>query len=252
MTRVLRACLILAILALLTPATVRAQSLEHVETLVAQGRVQDARAELLSWWDGESARASRDQLQRGIWLRGVLTLDPGQAALDYTRLVVEFPGGPFTARALQRLAMAADLSGDSVRAARHYRVLERDYPGSPLRAEAQRWLEAHPAAAAAPPRTSAREPEPEPEPEDASARGDYTVQLGAFSQQARAGALAEQARAAGFEPRLAKVPGSGLIRVRLGRFPDAAAAKELYDRVRAAGLDAAIVPGAERESSVGG
>lgn len=248
MTRVLRACLILAILALLTPATVRAQSLEHVETLVAQGRVQNARAELLSWWDGESADASRDQLQRGIWLRGVLTLDPGQAALDYTRLVVEFPGGPFTDRALQRLAMAADLSGDSVRAARHYRVLERDYPGSPLRAEAQRWLEAHPAAAAAPPRTSAREPEPE----DAPARGDYTVQLGAFSQQTRARTLAEQARAAGFEPRLAEVPGSGLIRVRLGRFPDAAAAKELYDRVRAAGLDAAIVPGAERESSVGG
>ena len=43
------------------------------------GRTEEARAALVEWWDGDREDAPRRDLQRGLWLRGRLTVDPVQA-----------------------------------------------------------------------------------------------------------------------------------------------------------------------------
>lgn len=212
------------------PAGLFGQSLDTVEERMAAGEVAEARGLLLAWWDGPRAEAGREDRQRGHWLRGVLTLDPSQAALDYTRLVVEYPGGPYTDRALHRLAEAARARGDTTEARRHYTILARDYPSSPLRTRARAWLDAHPA----------------------DGGGSFAVQAGAFAERARADELAGRLRQAGFEPRLAIVEGSDLVRVRIGRFADASGATRVHDALVEAGFDAMVVRDAARETPAGG
>lgn len=212
------------------PGVLTGQSLDRVEQHMAAGEVAEARDLLLTWWGGPRAQAGRDELQRGHWLRGVLTLDPSQAELDYTRLAVEYPGGPYTDRALHRLAEAARMRGDAAGARRHYAVLARDYPSSPLRTAARAWLDANPA----------------------DGGGSFAVQAGAFSERAGAEELASRLRAGGFQPRLATVEGSPLVRVRVGRFADAAGATRVHDALVEAGFDAMVVRDAGRESPVGG
>lgn len=122
-------------------------TLAQVDSLVTAGRTEEARDALVAWWDQAGSR-SREEAQRGLWLRGLLTVDPAQAAVDYQRLVVEYPRGAWSDRALLRLAQAADASGDPLRARNLLRSLLRDYPGSPLRLEAGRLLDQVAAAAA--------------------------------------------------------------------------------------------------------
>ncbi len=219
-----------ALVLLLMPTAAAAQALDRVETRMAAGEVAEARELLLTWWDGPRAEASREELQRGHWLRGVLTLDPSQAALDYTRLAVEYPGGPYTDRALHRLAETARARGDAAEARRHYAVLARDYPSSPLRTRARAWLDANPA----------------------DGGGSFAVQAGAFAERAGADALVERLRRAGFEPRLTRVEGSDLVRVRVGRFADAAQATRVHDALVDAGFEAMVVRDAGRETRLGG
>ena len=149
--------LLLAVL-LLRPAPVFAQtpsSLAQMDSLVAAGRTEDARGALTAWWDRtnvpaeskQRAPTNRAELQRAVWLRGLLTVDPTQAAVDYQRLVVEYPGGPYTDRALLRLAQTAEAKGDALRAREHLRTLLRDYPTSPSRLDAGRILQSVEAAA---------------------------------------------------------------------------------------------------------
>ncbi len=120
-----------------TPVT-----LEQIDSLIVVGRAEEARTVLSGWWQ-RAARAAIDraQMQHAIWLRAVLTVDPTQASIDYQRLVVEYPGGPYTDRSLLRLAQAADARGDAVKARGHLRSLLRDYPASPIRADAERLLQ---------------------------------------------------------------------------------------------------------------
>jgi outer membrane protein assembly factor BamD (BamD/ComL family) len=68
-----------------------------------------------------------------MWLRGLLTVDPEMAELDLRRLVVEYPGGPFSDQALIRLAHGARAQSDDVQALEYLNVVLRDYPESPLR-----------------------------------------------------------------------------------------------------------------------
>ena len=110
-------------------------SLARVDSLVATGLTEEARTELSAWWGKAAPRADRDDLQRGIWLRALLTVDPTQAAVDYQRLVVEYPGGAWSDRALLRLAQIAVARRDTVKARTQVRALLRDYPASPVRAE---------------------------------------------------------------------------------------------------------------------
>ena len=116
------------------------EGLGSVDALAAAGRTEEARAELEIWWDSERTRAGRRDRQRGLWLRAVLTVDPGMASLDYQRLVVGYPGGPYSDEALVRLAMIAGSDEDLLRAAGYYRALLQDYPRSPDRVRARQWL----------------------------------------------------------------------------------------------------------------
>ncbi len=83
----------------LVPGTALAQetgSLDEVESLMAEGRIIQAREVLEVWLDSRYPSASRDDRQRGIWLRGKLTVDPSMAEVDFRRLVLEtLRGVPF-------------------------------------------------------------------------------------------------------------------------------------------------------------
>ena len=128
------------VLASAIPVAAQRASLERVEELVRMGRAGEARGVLLEWWDGRRDDASRRELQRGLWLRGRLTVDPVQAELDFQRLAVLYPRGSFTPQAIFRLAQAAHEMGDEEGARRHMATLVRDYANSPARDDAEAWL----------------------------------------------------------------------------------------------------------------
>jgi hypothetical protein len=239
------------------------QTLDQVDDYLQDGRLQDARSALLVW-ESSNPEPSRADRQRGLWLRGLLTLDPEEASSSYARLLVEYPGGPFTDRALLRLALAADLRGDPDEAAIHYGQLARDHPTSPLQARAERWLRDHPealeeggdpgvdsgiATSSAVDGSSGSSPRSLEGVSDIST--GYTVQLGAFSDPRWAEDLASELQAAGFQPRVVRVRDDALVRVRIGRFETRAEAVAARDRVRAAGFEASLSTDHRRERGVG-
>ena len=124
---------------ILNPIRLGAQDLDldRVEELMAQGRFISARDLLQEWLDATEGEAAWADKQRGTWLRAVLTVDPEMAELDLRRLVVEYPGGPFSDYALLRLAQGAWARSQNSRALQHLEMLLRDYPESQLRAEAR-------------------------------------------------------------------------------------------------------------------
>jgi hypothetical protein len=263
------ALVLLAVAQLCFPHAARAQrdsvTLDRVDALVVSGRADDARAALTQWWAvggrGPMVGARRAELQRGLWLRGVLTVDPAQAALDFQRLVVEFPGGAWTDQALLRLARIADARGERTRAREQLTALLRDYPASAHRAEAERMLAAVEAGAPPPSATavtSAARARARPAADtaaDAAATsaaapaptGGWTVQIGAFANPVRARALRDELVAAGIDARLVTVRPSPLLRVRAGRFADEDQAQALRRGLAARGYDATVSADAERE-----
>jgi cell division septation protein DedD len=263
------------------PSDVASQDLGRIEALGADGRTSAARDSLLAWWDVEWSSASRGDRERALWLRGLLTLDPVEASASYRRMVIEYPGGAFTGRALHRLGNLAAAVGDTVAAGQWFGMLARDFSGSSLGGEAEAWLAgdrsavvgavpsapAAPEVAAAPTMPTAPDPDSVPDtrsrqlpeddpptvemPPESPPETPWTVQLGAFQSEATAREIAGEAGAAGFEVRVVLVEDSDLWRVRSGRFTDADGARPLLERMRAAGLVAAIVPGADQEVSGG-
>jgi cell division septation protein DedD len=244
-------------------------TLDQVDALVASGRTESARAALMEWWEaslGERGAAARSALQHALWLRGVLTVDPAQALLDYRRLVVEYPGGAYSDQASLRLAMISEARGDAARAREQLRAMLRDYPSSPYRADAERLLavvtapgaSARTAAPSAPRETQAvvgasgAPPvavEPAPEPAAPAPSGRWTVQVGAFANPERARSLRDDLVASGIDARLVVLPGSPLLRVRAGRFPDEDQANALRRGLAARGFDASVSPDADREEA---
>jgi len=231
------------------PAQERA-SLEAVEILMAQGKVPEAREVLESWWEGEGADVDRLDRQRSLWLRARLTVDPSMAESDLRRLVLEFPGGPFSDGALFRLAQSAELRGDLSQAYTHYNALLRGYPSSQHRPASEAWLEANRAQAEAM-EAAASTRESGGMDEGADRRGGFSVQLGAFRNVEGAQSLAESLRSAGYDPRLVRVPGDRLIRVRLGWFQSRDGADELKRTLEGRNFDATIVMDAQSEERVG-
>ncbi len=253
------------------PLLAQAVALDRVEELARLGRAEEARAALTEWWDGARDDSSQRDLQRGLWLRGRLTVDPVQAELDYQRLVVLYPNGPYTPQALFRLAQAAHAHGDTEAAGRHVGALVRDYPGSTSRAEAEAWLRAvgpppppsdarvtrpaaqpgpagarpaqGPGATTTPPATAAGGIQPSVGPPTAPAGSvrDWSVQFGAFSDEERAFALQRELVAAGLAARLVRVQGSGFLHVRIGRFASREDAARELEGVAGQGFTAAIV-----------
>jgi cell division septation protein DedD len=114
-------------------------ALDTVEAQIAEGRFLEAREGLERWWEGEPG-ASRPERQQALWLRARLTVDPAMAELDFRRLVVEYPGGPWSDAALLRLAQGAEFRGDEEAARQYLGILARDYPQSPHRVEARERL----------------------------------------------------------------------------------------------------------------
>lgn len=117
--------------------------LDGVEELIVAGRTAEARDALEAWWESRREAAEGEEWQQALWLRARLTVDPSLARIDYTRLVLEHPGGPYSAGALLRLGQAAAAEGRPSEAARLFDQLLRDYPESPHRLEARRWLDRH-------------------------------------------------------------------------------------------------------------
>ena len=274
----LRPAALAGLVALLVCPTLLAgqsEELSRVDRLLDEGRFAEARSALEGWLNEDWDAASRGDRQHGLWLRAVLTIDPGMAELDLRRLVVEYPGGRFSDEALLRLAHAARMRGENGTAAEYLEILVRDYPESPNRVEARALLSRlreAPAEREPVSRLDADRPPPEPrvaesgdpDPRDAAGRdgrppeppiseaeGMFTVQLGAFSTEARALTLALEMREAGFdgdlEPRVVRLEGSELARVRAGVFPTREEAQAAALRLRDEGFDAMVASDRLRE-----
>lgn len=259
----------LAAAAGLAAQTSSAPSLDRVESLIAEGLTEDARTALVAWLDPARPAAARADAQRGIWLRALLTVDPAQAALDYQRLLVEYPVGPYSDRALLKLAQGARALGQPARARGYVETLLRDYPESPHRLDAgalldavtaeERSAAASPSAPAAPPAstepiTAQRPAEPAAAPTatapPVASEGRWTVQLGAFASADRARVLSEQLVGRDIMTRLARVPSNRLVRVRTGRFDTQIEAERLRDDLVARGIQATASGDADREETV--
>jgi len=271
----------IGLLSVLLAGSLAAQSptLQRVEELARTGRAEEARVELMEWWNGARDDSSQRDLQLGLWLRGRLTVDPAQAELDFQRLVVLYPSSPYASQAIFRLAQARHAQGDMEGARRHVATLIRDYPSSQSRSEAEAWLQA---AGAAPPSTttaSAPTPTPQPTPGGAGAptgggaaptpaaptadttppfrppRAEATpeiwfVQFGAFADESRAFALHEELVDAGLAARLVRVQGSAFLHVRIGRFTTREDANRQLEQVAARGYSASIVRDERPETMV--
>jgi hypothetical protein len=216
--------------------------LDRVESLAAVGRVGEARDALTQWWENGRSEAPRAEVQRGLWLRAVLTVDRSLAELDFHRLALEFPTGPYASMAVVRLGYGAEAAGDWETAAQHFERVLRDYPDAPEAREARTWLDGWEERS----RRWARSDDPVTE----HPSGTYAVQLGAFRDVERARTVEDQARDVGLRPRVVQVPGTDLIRVRVGRFLTSREASEAMERIRGMGLDATVAVDADRERAV--
>lgn len=251
------------LLGLLHAAASSSQTLDRVDELMREGRMEAAREALLEWQAG-AARPGRDDRQRALWFRAVLTVDPAQAEPVLRRLTLEYPGGAFTDRALYRLGVAAGLRGEPAVAARHFDVLLRDYPNSPVRTRAREWLGENRVAVAGVGAGQSPETGPgEPEPRQGAGRGaepsaqggqggDFAAQVGAFGNLENARAVAVRLDEAGFRARVVLIRGSDFFRVRVGRFETADEARDLIQRLRDRGFDAGLGTAASTERPAGG
>ena len=123
------------------PAVAQVPTLDRVDSLVAAGSYEWARATLKQWW---SARNSFDvpgsDRARALMLRGRLAPDIDAAEPDYLALVLGYPNSPHAPEALLRLGQGLLAAGEADRAAGYLRRLVADYPGAEQRARGLLWL----------------------------------------------------------------------------------------------------------------
>ncbi len=241
-------------LSLLIPAgeergTLAGQSteLDAVENHMASGRFPEAREGLEQWWGGESV-ATREERQQALWLRARLTVDPELAELDYRRLVVEYPGGPWSDAALMRLAQGAEFRGDDAAARQYLEILVRDYPASPHRVEARDRMVRLDAPRTTTGQRSERLPAPVPTP-DPDLTPDPESVPGADADPgadpgARRTADAEASPPTTLPPILPEsqeeAPPPAPYTLQLGAFSSSDNAGALADRARSEGLDVRV------------
>ena len=231
---------------LMQPDVVEAQStLEPVEQLTRMGRTDEARDELIVWWEDERLDATRRERQRGLWLRGRLTVDPVQAELDFRRLVVLYPSGQFTPDAVMRLAQAAFAMGDEVAARDYVNTLSRDYPRSDARGRAEAWIAN--AGPVPPPgdiptratsATSTESPSPGPEGAPITHAASGSAMDSATAAEASATEASTTDDSAVTEE--ATEPAMNYY-VQLGAFGEEERALVLFAEVKAAGVDVRVV-----------
>jgi cell division septation protein DedD len=190
----------------------------------------------------------------------LMTGEPARAVGYLQRFVADYPGHPERTVGLLWLARARTAARESAAgcaAARQGLADTRDPDlvamlrveedaacagaagGQPAQAQAQ------PAA-----RPTATTPAPVTRPATAPAAattGRFSAQVGAFRQQQSVDDAVARLRRAGFEPRVAMVPGSSLIRVRVGRFGTQGDAARQVSRLKGNGFDAVVVNDANQE-----
>jgi hypothetical protein len=243
------AAIALAALTVATAPTAVAQtppSLDRAEDLTRLGRAEEARGILIEWWDRESDEASRDDLQRGLWLRARLTVDPVQAELDFRRLVVLYPRGRYTPQALLRLAQASFETGDEESARGYVATLSRDFAGSPVSREAETWLRAAGPAPAPPPADARGAPAARP---PATVQPPATVRAPVTGREPSAGpdrpappaARDPDPDVAPERPPDSRTELAGTYFVQLGAFAEETRAVALFEEMRSAGIDVRIV-----------
>lgn len=238
-----RQVLIFSLFSSIAPGLVSGQQgLDMVDALAISGRTEEARTVLEIWWNNDRAESGRSDQQRGLWLRAVLTVDPNMATLDYQRLVVEYPGGPYSDKALVRLAMIAKADERLLDAARYYRSLLQDYPQSTERVRAIQWLSDYSEEINKMDSFVAQN-----ETDSLAVGAAHTVQVGAFSTKERAHKLAQILTQAGFKARVVQTEGNSLVRVRIGHFTDLSTGHELITKIERLGYDATIVSGIAKE-----
>ena len=122
-------------------AVAQAPTLNRVDSLIAAGSYEWARATLKQWW---SARNSFDvpgsDRARALMLRGRLAPDIEAAEPDYLALVLGYPNSAHAPEALLRLGQGLLAAGEADRAAGYLRRLVADYPGAEQRARGLLWL----------------------------------------------------------------------------------------------------------------
>lgn len=212
--------------------------LNRAQARMDEGRIREARLELMQWWDFHIVNGPDGELQRALWLRGLLTVDPQIAEVDFRRLSLEFPHGPYTGQARLRLAQAAFAQGDRETARDLYVALERDFPNTGLRLAARAWLDRY-----APGTVREREAPPTPIPSDTVTMpaSVVAVELGSFRDLRVARELLARAVSAGLATRVAQMT-DGSHSVRMGRYRSPDEAAEVRARAQALGFPARLVP----------
>jgi hypothetical protein len=212
--------------------------LNRTQARMDEGRIREARLELMQWWDLHSATGPDGELQRALWLRGLLTVDPRIATVDFRRLALEFPEGSYTGQARLRLAQSAHAQGDREGAKELYVALERDFPNTGLRLAARAWLDWY-----APGTIRERGAPPASVPSDTVTMpaSVVAVELGSFRDLRVARELLARAVSAGLVTRVAQMP-DGSHSVRMGRYRTPDEAAEARSRARALGFPARLVP----------
>ena len=132
----------LLLLAIAIPLSAQERTLERVDSLMAQGRVRDARVVLDEWQRaGEGAgKVSAGQRARGLYLAARLTENAAEAQEKYLNVALSYPTSREAPEALLRLGQALLAAGDGNRAATYFERVIRDYSKAPARAEAYLWL----------------------------------------------------------------------------------------------------------------
>ncbi len=271
-------CTALAALTFTTAVPARSQvspatSLGAIDSLIAQGRIDPARAALRRWIDSNSIGPGADGTTRAhaLFLRGVLAASWADAEADFLAVALSHPTSPHAPLALLRLGQGLFTSGQSgdvaaaTRATGYLERLANDYPGTPVRAHAFLWLASAFDAAASSEKacsaaTSASRAATDEETRalarvartricsaaataatDSAATEMFAVQIGAFRARESAHQLAARSRDAGFDARIITLEGGSLFRVRAGSFTSMREAESFAARLRIAGFDTAIV-----------
>jgi hypothetical protein len=257
-------------------------TLERVDSLIAAADYETARATIEAWAAARSDRMSGAQRARGLMLRGQLAGTPAQAEPHYLAIVLGYPIAPEAPHALLRLGQGLLMAGEPARAVGYLQRFVADYPGHPERTMGLLWLarartaaresaagcaaarqgladtrdadlvamlrvEEDAACSPAAGRQTAQAQPAAPAAGPAAGPGRFSAQVGAFRQQQSVDDLVARLRRAGYEPRVAMIPGSSLIRVRVGRFTTTADAARMVARLKEGRFDAVVVSDANQE-----
>ncbi len=228
------------------------ETLHLVDSLSSRGEVERARSILEEWWKTDLPDANRNDRQQALWLRGVLTVDPELASLDFRRLALSYPGGLYSDDALSRLGLLSVAKGDLSRASEYYGAILLDYPTSPKRRVAEEWLtdnsdslqrlESNSRATKKEEQITTIQKDMESiEQKSNASLGRYAIQVGAFANNQRARDLAKKLSNMGFEVRIVGINGTTLSRVRIGRFQEREGASRVLENLRKIGQTATLV-----------